>query len=193
MSRWATRPIARHVASILEELSRSLGRIGPGPTEIPMVSTVSGKLIEGTELDSGYWCQNLRQPVRLDRALDVLLARGCDIFIEVSAHPVLAIPLTTASAERRGVVVGSLERGAGQLANLYRTLGVLHAHGHAVDWDALLQARPRRLVPSADLPVSKAALLARNPLPRKPGSPINPTARCGMRLPRSTPSLLPIC
>ena len=153
--RWATRPIAptspRYSRSCLAASAGS-SRV---PTEIPMVSTVSGKLIEGTELDSGYWCQNLRQPVRLDRALDVLLARGCDVFIEVSAHPVLAIPLTTASAERRGVVVGSLERGAGQLANLYRTLGVLHAHGQAVDWDALLQARPRRLVPLPTYPFQR--------------------------------------
>ena len=130
-----------------------------------MVSTVSGKLIEGTELDSGYWCRNLRQPVRLDRALDVLLARGCDVFIEVSAHPVLAIPLTTASAERRGVVVGSLERGAGQLANLYRTLGVLHAHGQAVDWDALLQARPRRLVPLPTYPFQRQRYWLESSLP----------------------------
>ena len=36
-----------------------------------------------------------------DRGLDALLARGHGVFIEVSAHPVLAMPLTTACAAYR--------------------------------------------------------------------------------------------
>ena len=154
-----------HVASILDELSQVLGRVGRARREIAMVSTVTGRLIEGAELDAGDRCRNLRQPVRLDQALDVVLERGCGIFIEVSAHPVLAMPLTTASAERHGVVVGSLQRGAGELANLHRTLGVLHAQGQAVDWDALLQGQPRGLVPLPTYPFQRQALLARSPKP----------------------------
>ena len=38
-----------------------------------MVSTVTGARCEGTELDGAYWCRNLRQTVRLDRALAELI------------------------------------------------------------------------------------------------------------------------
>ena len=85
-----------------------------------------------------YWCRNLRQPVRLDRGLDALLAQGHGVFIEVSAHPVLAMPLTTACAGVQGAVVGSLRRDAGGLATLHRNLGVLHTQGYAVSWATLL-------------------------------------------------------
>ena len=130
-----------HVDTILEELSEVLGRVEFSPPCIAMVSTVTGNLIEGAELDADYWCRNLREPVRLDRATEVLLERGCSVFIELSPHPLLTMPLTTASAERHGVVVGSLQRGSGELANLHRTLGVLHVHGQTVDWDAVLSGQ----------------------------------------------------
>ena len=60
------------------------------------------------------------------------------MFIEVSAHPVLAMPLTAACAGVQGAVVGSLRRDAGGLATLHRNLGVLHTQGYAVSWATLL-------------------------------------------------------
>ena len=94
-----------------------------------MVSTVTGARCEGTTLDAAYWCRNLRQTVRLDRALEELIGDGHGVFVEASAHPVLAMPLSTASGERGGVVVGSLRREAGGMSELLRNLGVLHCHG----------------------------------------------------------------
>ena len=126
------------VESILPELAEALAEISPRSCDIPMISTVTGIAIEKTDLDARYWCRNLREPVRFDRAIEALLSGGHGVFIEVSAHPVLAMPLTTACADEGGVVVGSLRRGAGDLASLHRTLGILHALGHAVSWGNLL-------------------------------------------------------
>ncbi|MGC3005727.1 acyltransferase domain-containing protein, partial [Streptomyces sp. G35A] len=75
-------------------------------------------MVSGAELDGGYWCRNLRQPVRFDRALEGLLEDGHGVFVEISAHPVLSMPLTDASAERGGIVVGSLSRDRGGLEQL---------------------------------------------------------------------------
>ena len=99
-----------------------------------MISTVTGIAVEAAHLDARYWCRNLREPVRLDWAIEALLAEGHGVFVEVSAHPVLAMPLTTACVKTGGVVVGSLRRGAGNLACLHRTLGLLHTQGHVVSW-----------------------------------------------------------
>ena len=61
--------------------------------------------------------------------------------MEASAHPVLAMPLSAASGEGAGVVVGSLRREAGGMSELLRNLGVLHCHGVVVDWEKVLGAR----------------------------------------------------
>ena len=126
---------------ILSELESALSDLAPQAGQVPMVSTVTGARCEGTALDGTYWCRNLRQTVRLDLALEELIGDGHGVFVEASAHPVLAMPLSTASGEGAGVVVGSLRREAGGMSELLRNLGVLHCHGFAVDWEKVLGAR----------------------------------------------------
>ncbi|WP_434043624.1 SDR family NAD(P)-dependent oxidoreductase [Sorangium cellulosum] len=127
-----------HVDAILPELEACLASVEPRTCAIPLYSTVTGEVLAGPELGATYWCRNLREPVRLDRALSRLLADGHGVFVEVSAHPVLAMPLSAASAERGGVVVGSLQRDDGGLGRLTSMLGALHVHGHAVSWQRVL-------------------------------------------------------
>ena len=130
---------SRHMDAVLDELLEKLAGVSPRATELPMISTLTGAQIDGTQLDARYWCRNLREAVRLDQALEVLLSRHENVFVEVSAHPVLAMPLTTACADGAGVVVGTLRRDAEGLAFLNRGLGGLHAHGHGIDWTSLLE------------------------------------------------------
>ena len=131
---------------ILPELERALSDLAPQAGDVPMVSTVTGARCEGRSLDGAYWCRNLRQTVRLDLALAELIGDGHGVFIEASAHPVLAMPLTAASGEREGVVVGSLRREAGGMSELLRNLSVLHVHGVAVEWAKVVGASASRQV-----------------------------------------------
>ena len=128
------------VDPILSELESLLSDLAPQAGQVAMVSTVTGARCEGTTLDGAYWCRNLRQTVRLDRALAELIGGGHGVFVEASAHPVLAMPLSTASGERGGVVVGSLRREAGGMSALLAALGVLHCHGVAIEWGKVLGA-----------------------------------------------------
>lgn len=136
-----------HMDPVVEELSDALFGLSARSCQVPMVSTVTGEVIDGCELDAQYWCQNLREPVRLDRALDTLQGSGHGVFVEVSPHPVLAMPLTTACADNGGLVIGSLTREIGGLGSLYRNLGVLHVQGHPIDWAALFVDTAGELVP----------------------------------------------
>ncbi|AUX26444.1 hypothetical protein SOCEGT47_070070 [Sorangium cellulosum] len=127
-----------HVDVVLPELRERLAQVRPVATSLPFYSTVTGGVLEGTALDGAYWCRNLREPVRLDRALTRLLDDGHEVFVEVSAHPLLALPLAAACAERDGVVSGSLQRDDGGLGRLLGVLGALHVQGHPIDWRAVL-------------------------------------------------------
>ncbi|KJS51765.1 hypothetical protein VM98_35365, partial [Streptomyces rubellomurinus subsp. indigoferus] len=96
---------------------------------MPFYSNVLGRVLDGPELDGAYWCRNLGEPVRFHRALEQLTGDGRNVFVEVSAQPVLAMPLTDASAEQRGAAVAPParhERGTGQLT---KPPGPLHAQG----------------------------------------------------------------
>ena len=86
---------------ILSELESALSDLAPQAGQVPMVSTVTGARCEGTALDGTYWCRNLRQTVRLDLALAELIGDGHGVFVEASAHPVLAMPLSAASGDGR--------------------------------------------------------------------------------------------
>ncbi|MFI6153792.1 SDR family NAD(P)-dependent oxidoreductase [Kitasatospora sp. NPDC051170] len=124
---------------LLPGLMDAFADLTPGRASVPFYSTVLGRVLDGPELDGAYWCRNLREPVRFDRALEQLLADGRNVFVEVSAHPVLSMPLTDGSAEHDGVVVGSLARGEGGLNQLLRSLGQLHVQGVEIDWQKVLE------------------------------------------------------
>ncbi|HEY6880607.1 MAG TPA: type I polyketide synthase [Polyangiales bacterium] len=126
---------------LLEELRAKLADLRPRDSQVPMVSTLLGAEVLGHELTADYWCRNLREPVRLDRALEVLTQRRQNVFVEVSAHPVLAMPLTTACTGGAGAVVGTLSRDVGSLGSFYRALATLHVQGHAVAWEARIEGK----------------------------------------------------
>ena len=57
------------------------------------------------------------------------LAEGLSVFVQVSPHPILAMPLTHASAAAEGVVVGSLERDRGDLSQILQSFAALCCQG----------------------------------------------------------------
>ncbi|MGC3003974.1 acyltransferase domain-containing protein, partial [Streptomyces sp. G35A] len=136
---------SHHVDPLLPVLEQLLQDVRPGAARVPFYSTVTGGLLDGERLDSAYWCRNLREPVRLDLAQRSLLDAGHDVFVEVGPHPVLTMALT--EGDPRALAVPTLQRDQGTGAELLRTLGTLHAHGHRVDWSrafaAALPGEPR--------------------------------------------------
>ncbi|MGW9432217.1 SDR family NAD(P)-dependent oxidoreductase, partial [Streptomyces decoyicus] len=140
-----------HVESIWEELLTVLASVVPRASEVPFFSTVTGEWLDTAEMDAGYWYANLRQTVRLEPAVRALLAADHRVFVEVSPHPVLTMPVQEA-AETAGVdavVTGTLRRDDGGLSRLYTSLGELYVKGVEVDWSPAFAAHRPQLV---DLP-----------------------------------------
>ena len=71
----------------------ALHNIKPHKPRIPFYSTVMGCEWEGL-LNSSYWWKNIRQPVLFEKSLSEMISKGCNIFIEVGPHPVLAKSIT---------------------------------------------------------------------------------------------------
>ncbi|KJS58732.1 SDR family NAD(P)-dependent oxidoreductase, partial [Streptomyces rubellomurinus] len=128
-----------HVEAIEARLAEALAGITPKAADVPFFSTVTGELIDTTELGAAYWYTNLRQTVRFTDATLAALAAGHRAFVEASPHPVLtaAVQDTADSADRTAAVVGTLRRGEGGPRRLLTSLAEAHVQGAAVRWPGL--------------------------------------------------------
>ncbi|WP_262697540.1 MULTISPECIES: type I polyketide synthase [Streptomyces] len=125
-----------HVEGIREELLKVLADIEPRSSEVPFYSTVTGELVDTAGLDAEYWYRNLRQTVELESTTRTLLDAGHTVFVEVSPHPVLTLPVqqTVEAAEAQAVVVGTLRRDEGSPERFLTSAAELHVSGAGVDW-----------------------------------------------------------
>ncbi|MDI2127094.1 type I polyketide synthase [Yinghuangia seranimata] len=126
-----------------ERLRDELGRITPLPTTVAFYSTVTGDVIDTAELDAAYWFRNMREPVRFDAAVKRLFEDDHGVFVEASPHPLLTVnvqAMLDAVPDAVGVVAGSLRRGDGGLARLYRSAAEAFVAGAAVSWEAAFPA-----------------------------------------------------
>ncbi|MCV7124402.1 acyltransferase domain-containing protein, partial [Mycobacterium lacus] len=82
------------VTHLRQHLLHELADLTPQPSRIPLYTTVHSALtpqpLDTTTMNAHYWYRNLREPVRFHDSITTLLTQGEHLFIELSAHPVLA-------------------------------------------------------------------------------------------------------
>ena len=118
-----------------------LAGVTPQAAEVPLFSTLTGAWLDaGTAMDGGYWYRNLRQTVLFEHATRGLLAEGHGLFVEMSPHPVLTVPVqaTIDASDSPAVTLGSLRRDDGGAERLFASFAEAHVHGVELDWKALL-------------------------------------------------------
>ena len=119
-----------HVERIEGRVRADLAPITPRTSTIPFFSTVTADWIDTVELDAGYWYRSLRQTVRFSEAIAALVDQGHGVFVESSAHPVLAPVI-----DHDGVIAaGSLRRRKGGLARFLTSVAELWVQGVQVTW-----------------------------------------------------------
>ncbi|MEU4626381.1 type I polyketide synthase [Actinoplanes sp. NPDC023801] len=138
-----------HVEPLREPLLRLLADVTGRPSAVPLYSSVTGERLDTTGMDGAYWFRNLREPVRFDQAITAV-PEGT-VFLEISPHPVLAVPLTEllTATGRRADVIGTLRRDDGGTRRLLTSLAEAYTRGVAVDWSTAL---PGPAVAAAELP-----------------------------------------
>ncbi len=129
-----------HVEALRETLLDTLAGVAPRASGIPFFSTVTGERLDTASLDAGYWYRNLRSTVRLEAATRALLRAGHTRFVEVSPHPILAVPITDTAqdADVAAAVIGTLRRDRGGHDQFVTSLAQAHVAGAPVRWDSLL-------------------------------------------------------
>ncbi|ARQ72082.1 hypothetical protein CAG99_00555 [Streptomyces marincola] len=141
-----------HVEAIEGRILSDLASIEPRSSRVPLVSAVSGEVLDTAGMDAGYWYRNLRQPVRFADAVGTALSLGFRSVVEVSAHPVLTMSVQAVAEEAETgpvVVVGTLRRNEDEAARLVASAAELWVNGATVDWTAFYAGRA---VHRVDLP-----------------------------------------
>ena len=144
---------------IQTKIIEALSILTPTTTTIPFISTVTGGELDGQTLTAEYWWDNIRQPVLFSSALDLLLERDQNCFIEIGGHPVLrsylndqirqhnktAVIIPTFSrnnstlSELENSTASAILAGAVNMANWFPTVGKrlelpLYAFQHENHW-----------------------------------------------------------
>ncbi len=122
--------------AIKDQFLESLDGLNPQAPVVPFISTVTGKSVEGRQCDQHYWWQNVREKVRFAEAMDWLIERGANAFLEISPHPVLSGSISECLLQRgrKGTVLPSLRRNEEERAVMLGSLGALYTLGHPVEW-----------------------------------------------------------
>jgi acyl transferase domain-containing protein/thioesterase domain-containing protein/acyl carrier protein len=133
------------VDALRDSLLEAAAGIVPGRSEVPFYSSVLAGPLDTAGLDAEYWYRNARETVRFGPAIQRLLEQGHRRFLEISPHPVLAMPLqeafAAAPAAAGATFNASLRRQDAGPEGFLRSLGGAWANGIEIDWEAIL-SRP---------------------------------------------------
>jgi phthiocerol/phenolphthiocerol synthesis type-I polyketide synthase C len=80
---------------IRDQFLAMIGKVRQAKSRIPMLSTVTGRLMTSKRADAAYWWDNLRNEVLFQKAVTAAGSAGADLFIEISPRPILVSPVTT--------------------------------------------------------------------------------------------------
>ncbi|WP_431784923.1 SDR family NAD(P)-dependent oxidoreductase, partial [Streptomyces chumphonensis] len=140
-----------HVEDLQARLLEALGDVEPQVSRVPVISTVTGELLDTSTMDAAYWYANLRESVRFTDAVTHALASGHRTFVEVSAHPVLTmgVQAIAEAADTEAIVVGTLRREEDESARFIASAAELWTRGVDIDWTAVYAGRSTQRV---DLP-----------------------------------------
>ncbi|GHF47154.1 type I polyketide synthase [Streptomyces morookaense] len=122
---------------VKQPLKAALDGLSPAPVRIPMVSTVNASFVKGTELGSAYWWRNVRRPVLFAHAVQHLLGKGHDVFVDIGPHPILQPYLRRLTEKHKTpvAVVPTLAKATDGPAALEHTVATLAAAGARIDWN----------------------------------------------------------
>ncbi|MEU0487381.1 polyketide synthase dehydratase domain-containing protein, partial [Streptosporangium sp. NPDC006013] len=156
---------------MLEDFRALARTLSYGPSQIPVVSTVTGQAATDEQLCSpDYWVDQVRQAVRFSDGVRTLHAQGVRAYLELGPDGVLTAmaddTLTAladadetvrsrAAAEGMGgyvdsdpVLVSALRGGQDEQATIMMALAGLHVHGVPVSWPAMFPGARRVELPT---------------------------------------------
>ncbi|MPY58849.1 acyltransferase domain-containing protein [Streptomyces spongiae] len=168
------------VAGALDEYRGDVARIEPRELRIPLVSTVTGTFVTGTDLaSSDHWIRHASETVRFADVVTALRAAGVHTFLEVGVDATLTASTVDLLAWTGVVTVAAQRAGTEPETALLTALARLHVTGSDVHWPALFDGTGAR---RTDLPTYPFQRERHWPTPADTAPPAPAAARADDRL-----------
>ncbi|MFI9261916.1 SDR family NAD(P)-dependent oxidoreductase [Streptomyces sioyaensis] len=141
-----------------EYLVQEAAAVRPRATGIPVYTSTTTDPLDTGGLDAEHWFLSLREPARFQQVIEELLGQGHRVFVEISPHPVLTLPIeeTAAHLGRDVVVLDTMRRDDAGHDRYLRALAEAHLHGVAPDWSTVLPDARRVTLPPYRLDLDTA-------------------------------------
>ena len=132
-----------------DSMKEALADLKPQEETVPFFSTVTGQRCEGKDCNAQHWANGIRQPVQFVSAVDAVDEFGVDVWLEISAHPALAISIKECltARETKAPVVASARRER-EHASALETALELYRLGVVVDFEAMTPSRNKLTLPT---------------------------------------------
>ena len=140
--RWLNVDYAFHTHKmdpIKDELIQVLKGIKTRTAKIPFYSTVTGDILDGKKLNAGYWWRNVREAVLFGPAIEKIITKDHELFLELGPHPSHSSSVMECLAHigKKGMVLPTLRRKESDHQIILESLAALYTQGYPINLDAL--------------------------------------------------------
>ena len=134
-------------------IRQTLAELQPGKSLAPFYSTVTGALLDGTELNAEYWWHNIRKPVLFKQAIKSILDSGINIFMEIGPHAVLRSYINDGLKDLaiEGSIIPTVARGDDAPQRVWGACSQAVIAGATIDWRHMFST-PGRFVQLPNYP-----------------------------------------
>ncbi|MEU8139921.1 type I polyketide synthase, partial [Streptodolium elevatio] len=124
---------------MLDEFRGVAAGLAYGAPAIPVVSNLTGRVVEGHELaDPEHWVAHVRNAVRFHDVVTHLAGEGVRTYLELGPEGILTAmaqdSLATTDNHEPPLFAAALRRDRAEAATVLQALGAAHAQGAVVDW-----------------------------------------------------------
>jgi acyl transferase domain-containing protein len=131
---------------ILEPLRRLAGSLPHARARIPLVSNLTGAVLDEIADPGAHWARHAREPVRYADGVRALRSAGCNAFVEIGPRPVLIGLAQDGGQSEDEAYLASLHPPREAAQQMLESLGRLYELGVDVDWHAFQAGRGGRSV-----------------------------------------------
>jgi myxalamid-type polyketide synthase MxaB len=131
---------------VLDEFERLAGQMSFRPPRIPMVSNLTGRLLDDGAPEANYWRRHLRGTVRFADGMRTLAEQRADVFLEIGPSADLLAMGRQCLPDASGPWLPSLRKGRSDWDVLLGSLTDLYLLGANVDWSGFDRDWPRNRI-----------------------------------------------
>ncbi|MBI3550182.1 MAG: acyltransferase domain-containing protein [Elusimicrobia bacterium] len=126
-----------HMDPHVGDLEKALEGLKPKAPKIPIFSTLHGRMGGEKDFDGKYWARETRESVLFASAMEQMIGRGFNLFLEIGPHPVLSVDIGHCldAQKRPGAPLVSLRQGVPDTTAILHALGNLYVKGFPVAWE----------------------------------------------------------